>query len=297
MTPTFRNYQNPEDYSKVSAFLIEHYQPGNKDGNWLEPIWEYMNFHPALESEHLKRIGIWEQNAEIVAVTNIETDLGEAFFQFKPGYEFLRTEMLDYAEKQLADSEGYLNAYVNDIDPEFTKQVQSRGYQHEPRADRPMSRFAIPDPFPQISLPPGFKLLSLGDEPDWGKVHQVMHRGFNHGEVHEITNEDREMRRKMFATITADLNLKIVVKAPNGDFVSICGMFYPPSNQFCQVEPVATDPDYRRLGLGKVAVLEGIRRCVDRGAKEAFVGSDQLFYQAIGFDVIYTSQCWRKRVK
>ena len=68
--------------------------------------------------------------------------------------------------------------------------------------------------------------------------------------------------------------------------------FYEEKNQFAYVEPVAIDPDYRRLGLGKVAVLEGIQRCAELGAKEAFVGSDQLFYQAIGFQKVYNSECW-----
>jgi predicted N-acetyltransferase YhbS len=57
---------------------------------------------------------------------------------------------------------------------------------------------------------------------------------------------------------------------------------------------VATDPDFRRLGLGKAAVLEGIRRCAELGAVEAFVGSNQPFYLALGFEVIFTSQCWVK---
>jgi predicted N-acetyltransferase YhbS len=104
------------------------------------------------------------------------------------------------------------------------------------------------------------------------------------------------MRRTMFDTITADLNLKIVVAAPNGDFVAICGMFYQPDNYYAYVEPVASDPEYRRRGLGKAAVLEGIRRCAALGAKEAFVGSNQPFYLALGFEVQYTSQCWRKQI-
>jgi predicted N-acetyltransferase YhbS len=69
-------------------------------------------------------------------------------------------------------------------------------------------------------------------------------------------------------------------------------MFYEENNQYAYVEPVATDPDFRRLGLGKAAVLEGIRRCAASGAKEAFVGSDQLFYQAIGFEKVYNTECW-----
>ncbi|MFN2304116.1 MAG: GNAT family N-acetyltransferase, partial [Anaerolineales bacterium] len=204
-------------------------------------------------------------------------------------------EMLDYAEDQLVGEDGELHAFVNDTDTKLTSIVEQRGYICAPDQNRPLARMSIPNPFPEISLPSGFKLLSLADEPDWAKVHKVMYRGFNHGDVSEVTPEDMEMRRSMFDTVTARRNLKVVVAAPNGEFVSICGMFYQPKGQYAYVEPVATDPDYRRLGLGKAAVMEGIRRCADLGAVEAFVGSDQAFYGALGFEVDYVSQCWVKQ--
>jgi len=102
MTFTSRPYHHLTDYPRVSAFLIAHHQPGNRDGNWLEPAWEYMHFHPALDSAALEKIGIWEEGGEIVAVAHHEWSLGEAFFQFHPAYRHLREEMLDYAEANLA---------------------------------------------------------------------------------------------------------------------------------------------------------------------------------------------------
>jgi ribosomal protein S18 acetylase RimI-like enzyme len=295
MSISFRNYQHPEDYQKISSFLVKHHHTRNRDGNWLEPIWEYMHGHPYLHPEHLNKIGIWEENAEIVAVVLFETRLGEAFFQFKPGFRYLRENMLDYAENHLVKEDGHLHAFVNNTDAEFTALVKERGYTHLAYEDRPMAHFAIPGPFPKITLPEGYHLLSLADEPDWSKVHQVMWRGFNHPGEPDMSAGELEMRRAMFDTTTADLNLKVVVAAPNGDFVAICGMFYQPQGRFGYVEPVATDPAHRRLGLGKAAVLEGIRRCGQRGALEAFVGSDQPFYLALGFKVLYVSQCWHKQ--
>jgi len=296
MSVTVHQYQHPQDYQKISKFLIDHYQPGNKDSNWLEPAWEYMHGHPALQPEHLDKIGIWEEDEEIVAVTHYEEGLGDAFFQFKPGYQYLRREMLDYAESHLITPDGKLNAFVNDTDLEFTELVKSRGYIHQLWRDRPMSRFDIPDPFPEITLQEGFRLLSLAEEPDWAKVHKVMWRGFNHGDNPDMSFDELEMRRKMFDTVSARRELKIVVAAPEGDFVSICGMFYQPKGRFGYVEPVATDPEYRRMGMGKAAVLEGIRSCVELGAVEAFVGSDQPFYMALGFEVQYVTLCWQKPI-
>lgn len=297
MTISFRNYHHHHDYQHISQFLIENYQPGNSDGNWLEPAWEYMHGHPYLQPEYLDRIGIWEEHGDIVAVVHYEWRLGEAFFQFKAGYQYLRDQMLDYAENNLAAPDGDLHAFVNDTDPTFTSLVKARDYQHQPHGDRPLTRFEIPDPFPKIMLPEGYHLVSLADNPDWAKVHKVMWRGFNHEGEPILSPENLEMRRKMFDTVTSRRDLKIIVAAPNGEFVSICGMFYQPQGQYGYVEPVATDPDYRRLGLGKAAVLEGIRRCAQLGAVEAFVGSNQAFYLSLGFKVIYVSQCWHKQLQ
>lgn len=299
MTISFLRYRHTHDYWRISEFLIAHYQPGNLDGNWIEPAWEYMHFHPALDAEHMDRLGIWEASGEIVAACHYEWRLGEAFFQFHPAYRHLREVMLDHAEQKLTgisqkDGRKYLCAYVNDNDPEFLALVQSRGYQKEPDETRPMYEFKIPNPFPAITLPEGFRLTSLAEEPDWAKVHQVLWRGFDHVDDVPMNEAEFEGRRAMFDTPKARRDLKIAVAAPNGDFAAFCGMFYEPTGKFGYVEPVATDPRYRRLGLGKAAVLEGIRRCGALGATVAYVGSDQEFYQAIGFKKIYNSECWLK---
>lgn len=294
-------YHRSQDYPRVSEFLIKHYQPKNADGNWIEPMWEYMHYHPALEAEHLSKIGIWEAAGEIVAVCHYEWHLGEAFFQFHPAYRHLREEMLDYAEAHLTDLERkdgrkYLRAYVNDNDPEFLALVAARGYEKDPQGTRPMYYFDIPTPFPAIPLPDGFRLTSLGEECDWAKVHQVLWRGFDHGDEVPMNEEEFESRRAMFDTPKARRDLKIAVAAPNGEFASFSGLFYEPTGRFGYVEPVATDPRYRRLGLGKAAVMEGIRRCGVLGATVAFVGNDLPIYQAVGFQKVYNSECWVKRL-
>lgn len=297
MSVKFRHYLDPDDYRRVDEFLIRHYQPGNLDGNWVEPAWEYMHYHSFLDSASLGKIGIWEDAGQIVAVVHYEGRLGEAFFQFHPAYRHLRQEMLEYAEETLLgrsekDGRQYLCAYVNDNDPEFLGLVRARGYEKDAEGVRPVYQFVIPTPFPPIRLPEGFRLTSLAEECDWGKVNRVLWRGFDHPGEPPTGEEELESRRRMFDTPRARRDLKIAVAAPNGDFAAFCGMFYEPTGHYAYVEPVATDPDYRRLGLGRAAVLEGIRRCAGLGATVAYVGSDQEFYQAIGFRKVYNSECW-----
>lgn len=60
------------------------------------------------------------------------------------------------------------------------------------------------------------------------------------------------------------------------------------------LEKTGLQEENGRLELGKAAVLEGIRRCSLLGAATAYVGSDQAFYQALGFQKCFTSECWMK---
>jgi predicted N-acetyltransferase YhbS len=225
--------------------------------------------------------------------------MGEAFFQFHPAYRHLRQEMLDYAERSFCgrsrkDGRKFLCAYVHDQDKELESLVRARGYEKDVEEGRPTAKFEIPEPFPPIRLPEGFHLKSLADDCDWAKVDRVLWRGFDNPGEPITTDEEIEERKRMFDTPRARRDLRIVVETPSGEFVSLCGMFYEPTGRYAYVEPVASDPAYRRLGLGQAAVLEGIRRCGMLGAQVAYVGSDLEFYLSMGFEVIYTSECWVK---
>ncbi len=255
-----------------------------------------MHYHPYLDGRSLDRIGIWEDAGQIVAVVNYEDGLGQAFFQLREGYEHLKHEMLDHALTYLFaradDGKKRLRAMVNDFDHDLQALAREHGFTKNEQRPYWESRFDIPQPFPAVRLPEGYVLKSLADEFNLHKVHRVMWRGFNHpGDPPEEGIEERS--RKLSAP-NLRRDLTVAVAAPDGEFVSFCGMWYDQTHRFAYVEPVATDPDYRRQGLGKAAVLEGIRRCGELGATVAYVGSGQAFYEALGFRKMFSSYQWIK---
>lgn len=267
MSITLEQYHSPESFAAVGDFLMANWQPGNRDGNWLQPAWEYMHSHPFLDESSLHKIGIWKDAGAIVGVAHYESTLGEVFFEIHPAYTHLRPAMLDYAEKQLdgeKDGKKYARVFVNDFDLELQDLVESRGYVIDKGYyNRPMSQFTIPQPFPPIHVPDGFQVKSLADDNDLMKIHRVLWRGFNH--EGEPPPEGIEGRKKMQSTPNFRKDLVIVVEQTStGNFVSFSGTWYEAVNKIAYVEPVATDPDFRRMGLGKAAVLEGVRRCGDR---------------------------------
>lgn len=301
MSITFRSYEKPRDYERICQFLIDTYRPGTRHENWLQPRWEYMHYHPLLKElgeSVLANIGVWESDGSIVAVAHFEHALGEVYFQIHPDFTHLKLEMLEYAEDHLSaeadNGRRYLKVFINDFDTEFESIVKRRGYRRIEGVRECWSAFKIAHPFPVISLPAGFGLKSLQEDNDLGKLDRVIHRGFNHpGEPPEGGIEDR---KKMQSAPNYRKDLNIVVHSPDGSFASYCGMWYEATNRVAYVEPVCTDPDYRRKGVGTAAVLEGIRRCGEEGATIALVGSEQPFYLEMGFEKLFYIPLWAKQL-
>ncbi len=292
---THRRYASIDDYYAISDFLISLYRPFNQDGNWIQPIWAYMHSHPNLDFGLLGRFRLWYDDDRLVAVAHYEYTVGEAFFAVRPEYGSLKPEMLDYAMAELAqiDADGTrtLRAYIADVDPDFEAIAQSRGFVLDPDAARPIACLETPEGFaPDLRLPEGYRITTLAEENDLVRMHRVLWRGFDH--PGEPPAEGIRWRRQMQSSPFFRHDLTLAVVAPNGDWASFCGMWFEPHNSIALVEPVATDPSYRRLGLGRAVVLDGIRRCADLGARIAYVGSDQPFYKSFGFKVTMTQRAW-----
>ncbi|MBN2581993.1 MAG: GNAT family N-acetyltransferase [Planctomycetes bacterium] len=155
-----------------------------------------------------------------------------------------------------------------------------------------MSLMAVSDPFSTVPPPEGFSVRSLAEDNDVAAISRLLWRGFDHPS--EPPHGSPEGRRFMESAPSFDKDLNVAAKAPDGTFVSYCGMWYEPVHRVAYVEPVCTDPDYRRKGLARAAVLEGIRRCGQRGATVAYVGAIKPLYLSLGFRQVYNRSAWRR---
>jgi predicted N-acetyltransferase YhbS len=297
MSLEIRSYNHVEDYERVGDFLIDRYQPGENHLNWLQSRWEYMHYHSLILKMDRTKIGVVEAGGRIVGVVHFEHNQGQIYFQVHPAYDHVKGVMLDYAVANfggMADKNGgpFLAIYVNEADITLRRLARSQGFNELDTAHEVMSRFMLDKPLPDITVPDGFSLKSLADENDLHKINRVLWRGFNH----EGPPPAEEIPGRRFAQEAPNYRkeLTMVAVAPDGNFVSFCGIWYMLENRVTYVEPVATDPDYRRMGLGTAVVLEGIRRTIPLGSEVAWVGSDQPFYLAMGFEKMFTVGLWVK---
>jgi predicted N-acetyltransferase YhbS len=292
-----RPYIHDQDYDRVGDFLIEQYRPGNNLLLWIQPRWEYMHYHPLIKETDISKIGIAEVDGRITGVVHHEHDEGVIYFQVHPDYDHHKAALFDYAEATFGSKEDdsgreRLVVLINEADLSLEHLAAGRGYEKMVDYCEVTSRYTVNDGVPKVALPEGFHLQSLAEENDLRKINQVLWRGFNHhGPPPE---EGIEGRKEAQEAPNFRHDLTIVAVAQNDDYVSFCGIWYVPDNRLTYVEPVATDPDFRRLGLGKAVVLEGIRCTVPLGSEVAWVGSDQAFYEAIGFTKSYQADGWVK---
>jgi predicted N-acetyltransferase YhbS len=318
MKVRLRRYQPEPDFVRIRDFLAETYQAFGKLFNWRIERWNYARYfvapflgtfgqkEPNLE-DSLKAIrfwedttGVWENDEdEIVGVVNMEhpdpehPGFGEAFFQRHPQYVFLLDEMLDYAEATLINRQtNTLHTYIYDYDEQFQALVQQRGYQQDTEHPGYDSVFVIEDR-PERKLPEGYVLQSMAQENSIELRREVFGRAFNHPDPWEWPSAFSYEELQKAPDYRKDLDLYIV--GPDGKYVSCCIVWYDEHNRMGILEPVGTIPDFRRRGLGREVVLEGIRRAAALGAEKVYVGSGQRFYEALGFQKKYVSYRWTKR--
>jgi predicted N-acetyltransferase YhbS len=297
MSIQLRSYVHEKDYDRVGEFLIATYRPGEFFLNWLQPRWEYMHYHPYIKGLDLSKIGVAEDDGKRVGIVHFEHTEGQIYFQVHPEHDTVKERLIDYAEesfrgKSAKDGREYLALFINEHDHDLEVIAKERGFEKHPEFTEENSSIELNQPLPDIELPKGFSIQSLADEDDFRKINRVLWRGFNHEGPPPEDGIQGRWEAQEAPNFRKDLN--IVAVAPDGQYVSYSGIWVVEANRVAYVEPVATDPDYRRMGLGKAAVLECLRRAAASGAEVAWVGSGQAFYQSIGFTKMFDVFAWVK---
>lgn len=295
MSIQFRNYTKKsgitEDYNRVRDFLI---RLGYAEFTYAR--WDWMTTHGYLDKTAVGKIGVWEIDDDIVGLATFDCELGQAFCLTLPEYAYLKKEMLLYAKESLSKN-GEFGVTIADTDYKFQDIAAKMGFVATEHKES-NAVFYLDKTSTVFNLPDGFYITSMKETFDLYQYGRVLWKGFNHelngeGEF-AFTKEKEQLLKEEMIRPNVDLSLKVAVVAPDGNFVAYCGMWYDPKVNYAVIEPVATDPNFRKMGLGKAAVLEGIKRVGELGAAKAFVGSSQQFYYSIGLYPFSTATIWRK---
>jgi len=309
MKAAFKTFSYDDHFLKVRDFLSKTYGHYQGSVNWRIERWEYA-FHfvapflanwgqqPPLRESAEKAIselesltGIWESlSGDVAGVVNIEhpdrthPGYGEWFIQRHPGYIALFPEMLGFAENNLVDYKlNRLFIYIEDDDQPLRELLEDKGFQAFPEDTRTESAFDLTaQTLPATpNLPEQFRIQSMADNNDLYRRCKAFGLGFSHPDPSEwpslISYELLQQAPDYHKS------LDIVVIAPDGEFASFCLIWIDLPNRLASLEPVGSQPEYRKMGLAREAIFEAMRRAAAQGVEQVIVGSSQVFYQKIGY--------------
>ena len=299
-----RPYHN-QDFIKVRDFLVDSYAHFQRPYNWTLERWNFsISAARIMNGISLQvwesQIAIWERDQAIVAVVNAEGEAdGEAFFQM--AHEHLPDDMLQemfaFCEARLGkQKDGKRDIYLRI--PQGNSRIEqiatSRNYSKLPGIE-PVSELRLEHEF-SVKLPKGFS-FAYGDDvthDDKGKAHA---RAFGYEEEPVYRERSTIAFEHMSQTPDYRADLSIHVMSPDDEIAAFATMWHDQRNQIGMLEPVGTVPRYRKMGLGKAAILQLVNQVQRQGVSRVYVGSGQDFYLRLGFRASDLYGVWTKQVK
>ena len=290
-----------DDFERVRRFLLRINAPEVTTPGFLWARWEWAFSLPYQDESALDRIRVWEdETGEIVALATYEMEPGDAYLAVDPANRAdLLAPVFETAVRSLAAPDGRIRVIVPDTPAghDLQEVAFARGFRPSQQCEA-NSRLIIQDTDLSWSLPEGFRIAKTTPETDaeWEAYARLFWRGFDHEEQEGPMPVEREVAGVKAASSGPhfDPALKVSILAPDGEYAAHCGMWHEPGSPYCLVEPVCTVPQYRRMGLARAAVLEGVRRCAERGATVAYVGARFPIYYAIGFRPMPNDTWWER---
>lgn len=181
-----------------------------------------------------------------------------------------------------------------DDDRDRQQLVKTHGFLNEEEDRYVLFEHALADLPLAPTLPNGFLLRSLMGEQEVAAYTEVHRAAF------ESTSMTPEWRARTLRMPSYRPELDLVVSAPDGSLAGFCVGWFEPSRSVAQIEPIGVHPRFHQLGLGRVLLLEMLRRFKEHGATSAIVETDgdrtpaRHAYESVGFQPVHTIRSTKK---
>jgi len=152
------------------------------------------------------------------------------------------------------------------------------------------------EPIPGPVLPQGFTIRPIKGVEEAEAV-ATMHRAA-FGTEYMTT----ESRLAIMNTSEYDPTLDLLTIAPNGDIAAYCSCSANSLTRIGMTDPVATHPNYQRMGLSRALLLTGMRMLRERGMESAHLGTSgeniamQKTAESVGYQVEYKTIWFSKEL-
>jgi mycothiol synthase len=214
-----------------------------------------------------------------------------------PEMQFVEADLFAWADARFQERDeerGQQLPYwveFRDDDHERRRLVEAHGFVHNEDDCSVFLQHMLVDIAPVPPLPDGFTLRPLAGEQEVTAYTEVHRAAF------ESTSMTPEWRARTIRTPQYRPELDLAVIAPSGSFAGFCVGWFASERYIAQIEPLGIHPRFHQLGLGRILLLEMLRRFKEHGASSAIVETDvhrtpaRRAYESVGFQQRHTIRC------
>jgi ribosomal protein S18 acetylase RimI-like enzyme len=299
-TWTSRLYETEHDLVQMQEMLME---ARSRTSDWRywhvgELMWQFFMVLCHLSpQEHIR---LWHDGEGKLAGYAILGEDPWFDWQVLPEYEWcgIETEALAWADACLArlrEREGRRWAgplicgarQDNEWRRSFLEQQGFRHGEHGEHDEVNMIR-SLDEEIPEPMIPTGFQVrgLDLSEVPGRAAVEREVWGAWTVGNI----SDDDYARLMRLPGYHRDLD--VVAVTPEGVIVSAVNGWIDPVNRIGDFGPVGASPAYRRRGLTRAALLEGMLRMKARGMDRMSISTQvtntasRPLYESIGFQIV-----------
>jgi ribosomal protein S18 acetylase RimI-like enzyme len=273
---TARHYQGVEDAAILRSFLVSM-QAGAGHACWHrgDLVWRF--FLHSLGHELAETVRLWfdgQGRLQAFAIVTPRSRAGNLLFdvQVRPRArsQALYEQVLSWVKAQAeaaAPAPRLLrtDTGVYDTDVEQVVALQGRGFRLVDDEALLLVR-SLQEPIPIPALPAGFRLRPVAGPQEAGPRAQA------HRDAFDSTRVTGDAYLRLMGTAGYAAEWDLAAEAPDGSLAAFCLVWPDAASRSGEFEPVGTCPAFRRLGLARALLLEGLRRLAEAGAASAVVG-------------------------
>ena len=291
-----RTYSSPQDLHSIIALLNLVRNPGQ-----LADYPNSVDLHELMQSSIVQaNTRLWFEDDQLIAYALVD-EYNNIFFECLTGHlGQLGDEIIDWGTSLISSDANTLDTNCRESDIAKIAFLEHHGFTRTPSETISMRR-SLEEPIPTPVLPLGFIIRPVKGEEEADKLAELHRQAFGTDYV------TTDVRLAWMRVPEYDPRLDLVAIAPNGTLAAYCmcsishEQNQASGNLEGQTDPIATHPQYQKLGLAKALLFTGMHLLKERGLMVARLGTsgDNIIMQAtarsVGFHIDH-KKIWFEKV-
>jgi mycothiol synthase len=293
---TSRFYEDENDLRQMQDLLME---ARSRSDDWRYAHVGELNWNFFMVACHLnpqEYIRLWHDGGKLAGYAILGED--PSFdWQVLPAYEWrgIEAEALAWAETRLnalrgSDAKQWGGNLVSGARQDDARRIaflEQQGFRRGEYAEVNMLR-SLAGPIPESTFPAGCRVRAVSAASD------IEDRAAAQREVWQpwtVGNVSDEQYARFMRLPGYDRELDVVTVAPDGKIAAFVNGWLDPVNRIGDFGPVGAREAYRRQGMTRAALLEGLRRMKARAMDRMCISTGvantaaRRLYESIGFKV------------